>query len=1093
MNRIFISFFLGFFFLIPTLSFAQNSCPLAGAITSVSGNVLNQETCAGNAQIEVTSVNPDSTTLPTNYRYEYSLVNDTVVKDWQNSPIFSGGITYGTYRIKVRTICTAGTGPEFVQASSITVLRTFVPANILSINVVAQSRCGNGAIAVNATGTAPLTYALVTGINAPNNASGLISPIQNSNEFGNLAPGTHYLRVWDSCGGYATQSVTLSNNPANPSGVITELKRTSCNGFSLRYTLSNIGSEDNGIRKTWIQWPNGSVDTILIPSDSNTHFTTNINFDLSKLDTGVSQPNLPFPDNINSDLFYIRPGYLDACGVVNFSKFYRVNATRIDTFSSQYVGCDSVTYALYMSNRNVNYSISNSVGVYNHFFANSAYSIDGGLTWITLPVGDSLLRLNLPIGVPTTIMMANCGDTVSRTITPNPVAPLGVGLYLQMLEGSNHSCGATIILNPNLTRAFTGDSVTLQFLSYPSGFVPAQNPIKIDVTQSIVFDNLPVGIYEFRLADTAAGALCAGRIVDFELEVVQRKLNLGLVPYTQTSCKGMAGLAFTISPARFTSNGRPVTIEVLEQPANGTLPNVFSFVMNTNSGFMSVQQLTSLPIGKYTLLATDSLGLMCAQDTVITFTLTQEHVLGDSITINKACNGDLNVIVSEKVFFGGIQGQDLNNDEFRVIIYDSATNVELYELTTRTGQLTNPARNMYTIPQSLMNTWSSTTFRILTYFNLGGFYGNPSCTVEDFYWTRGASTIDPSASIFIKGCDGDSSVGTIIGAVRGSIAAPFTWTLFDNSVNPPLQIGQPTTNNIFDNISANIPYILTVSDTCGFGQNYNAAVASSLHVFATSSATRLCPGEDILFSAASIPNATYQWYRNDTIIAGANTNSLQLTDITVADDSGSYRLEVEVDNNCTLLSNVFDLEVDCEPLFVSLGHFDANLKNKEVILDWVSYAEKNNSGFTIQHSEDSWQWNAIGFVKSKSDEGNSTQVLSYDFIHKSPSNGSNYYRLLQTDLAGEKSYSEVRMVHFNHRGSKVVVYPNPATDLVYIKGLEGNTTLRVMDVMGRVVLEQHIYQENTTLSIENLINGTYRISIQNDHSTEVFPLIKLSK
>lgn len=64
--------------------------------------------------------------------------------------------------------------------------------------------------------------------------------------------------------------------------------------------------------------------------------------------------------------------------------------------------------------------------------------------------------------------------------------------------------------------------------------------------------------------------------------------------------------------------------------------------------------------------------------------------------------------------------------------------------------------------------------------------------------------------------------------------------------------------------------------------------------------------------------------------------------------------------------------------------------------------------------------------------------------------------------------------------SQIVIYPNPATDQVWIEG-EGMDRIALMSSDGRLVLEQAVNQaERWTFSVEDFASGIYFLSIQNE-------------
>ncbi len=58
------------------------------------------------------------------------------------------------------------------------------------------------------------------------------------------------------------------------------------------------------------------------------------------------------------------------------------------------------------------------------------------------------------------------------------------------------------------------------------------------------------------------------------------------------------------------------------------------------------------------------------------------------------------------------------------------------------------------------------------------------------------------------------------------------------------------------------------------------------------------------------------------------------------------------------------------------------------------------------------------------------------------------------------------------------VYPNPANDILYINGTEGNVNVTVFDMQGRVV--KHISTASNSISVSDLTTGMYMLRIENE-------------
>jgi hypothetical protein len=60
---------------------------------------------------------------------------------------------------------------------------------------------------------------------------------------------------------------------------------------------------------------------------------------------------------------------------------------------------------------------------------------------------------------------------------------------------------------------------------------------------------------------------------------------------------------------------------------------------------------------------------------------------------------------------------------------------------------------------------------------------------------------------------------------------------------------------------------------------------------------------------------------------------------------------------------------------------------------------------------------------------------------------------------------------------QVKVYPNPATDVIYVSEAEDGSTLTLTDVMGRIVVQQTVTGNNSSLHVNHLAQGAYGLTI----------------
>jgi hypothetical protein len=175
-----------------------------------------------------------------------------------------------------------------------------------------------------------------------------------------------------------------------------------------------------------------------------------------------------------------------------------------------------------------------------------------------------------------------------------------------------------------------------------------------------------------------------------------------------------------------------------------------------------------------------------------------------------------------------------------------------------------------------------------------------------------------------------------------------------------------------------------------------------------------------------------------------------------------------------------DMQFGSSTLPVSFLDFNAVKNGTGVVLNWSTASEANNKGFAVERSKDGQRWTSLTFVNSK---GNSNNVQQYSTTDAAPERGMNYYRLKQVDLDGEFTYSTVRVINLNNKGT-ISIYPNPARGKVNIAlgdaGSKANYS--IFNLNGKQVLSGVLNVVNGIGSIEvsSLPIGTYMIRIGNE-------------
>ena len=166
---------------------------------------------------------------------------------------------------------------------------------------------------------------------------------------------------------------------------------------------------------------------------------------------------------------------------------------------------------------------------------------------------------------------------------------------------------------------------------------------------------------------------------------------------------------------------------------------------------------------------------------------------------------------------------------------------------------------------------------------------------------------------------------------------------------------------------------------------------------------------------------------------------------------------------------------------VKLFDFTGQSINNRNVLSWKTAMEINNKGFAIERSLDGNKFDVIGFVNSKSSDGNSNSELRYQFTDANPVGKTQYYRLKQIDHNEDYSYSDI--VVLKQAGRYVYsdgVYPNPVASEVNLKvhaSSPARSNMEVFDMSGRLVASKFIQLETgankVQLPVNHLKSGTY--------------------
>ncbi len=172
---------------------------------------------------------------------------------------------------------------------------------------------------------------------------------------------------------------------------------------------------------------------------------------------------------------------------------------------------------------------------------------------------------------------------------------------------------------------------------------------------------------------------------------------------------------------------------------------------------------------------------------------------------------------------------------------------------------------------------------------------------------------------------------------------------------------------------------------------------------------------------------------------------------------------------------------------VEWGSIQAENKGDLNLVSWSTYSEINNHKFLIQKSQ-TGNGNFITIGEVEALEANSTTLRSYSFQDRDLRWSQYYYRIVQLDVDGRKSFSDIVALEISKEG--FLVYPNPVDGDLKITSTSfqslDNVAINIYDQVGKLILETYfVLQGNSevTIPVSQLTSGIYSIEVMDNGST----------
>jgi hypothetical protein len=178
---------------------------------------------------------------------------------------------------------------------------------------------------------------------------------------------------------------------------------------------------------------------------------------------------------------------------------------------------------------------------------------------------------------------------------------------------------------------------------------------------------------------------------------------------------------------------------------------------------------------------------------------------------------------------------------------------------------------------------------------------------------------------------------------------------------------------------------------------------------------------------------------------------------------------------------------------VEWGKIAAKTKDDNVLVEWQTVSESNNSYFEVELSKNGTDFTSIATITAI---GTSSTPNQYEYLHKNPVPGKLYYRIRQVDRDGKSAYSLVVTVSVGTNNTyKPTLYPVPAGSQLTVD-FHRPAVNPVIEILSSDLKVLSVYRKGGNTSIERIMishlpAGAYLAKISFEGNTWLVRFIKL--
>ncbi len=176
-------------------------------------------------------------------------------------------------------------------------------------------------------------------------------------------------------------------------------------------------------------------------------------------------------------------------------------------------------------------------------------------------------------------------------------------------------------------------------------------------------------------------------------------------------------------------------------------------------------------------------------------------------------------------------------------------------------------------------------------------------------------------------------------------------------------------------------------------------------------------------------------------------------------------------NNITL--NELALADQFSPLPILWKSFTVSKQNNFVLLQWATSMEQGSKEFIVQYSINGSTWTDLAKVAAA---GNSNTTRNYSFVHTHPIQGLNFYRIIQTDLDGQATVSEIKQLRFDGKTEVFRIMNNPVNNGILTVEVFDNNIFTLFTADGKMLWKQQLSAGTQMIDLSRYAKGSYFIT-----------------